>query len=83
MKKILLLISIALMSCETKNISEIKSDFVYQGRSINIITMDSCEYISYYLGGNSGVLTHKGNCKYCAIRFNEAMKSVAEDIKNK
>lgn len=34
-----------------------------------IEVIDSCEYISYALGLNGdGLLTHKGNCKYCKQR---------------
>ena len=38
-----------------------------------IVTIDACEYIVFDRwhgggGNNSGGLTHKGNCKYCAER---------------
>lgn len=35
---------------------------------IFIIEIDHCEYIGYNLGGSSGYLTHKGNCKFCTAR---------------
>ena len=38
---------------------------------ISIVTIDSCEYIEY----DYGVLTHKGNCKYCAERTKKLLKS--------
>ena len=35
--------------------------------TIKIVEVDSCEYL-YGDWGNATVLTHKGNCKYCAKR---------------
>ena len=35
---------------------------------IEIITFDSCEYIAYSIGYQEGILTHKGNCKFCQQR---------------
>jgi len=34
----------------------------YGHRTVEVITIDSCEYI-YGPWGNATVLTHKGNCK--------------------
>lgn len=38
--------------------------------SIDIKTyvIDECEYIGSVTGGNRDILTHKGNCKFCAER---------------
>ena len=27
-----------------------------------VVTIDGCEYLTYALGGRTGVMTHKGNC---------------------
>lgn len=36
-------------------------------REVYVIEIDSCEYLyAYHVGGP--ILTHKGNCKYCAER---------------
>lgn len=35
---------------------------------IKIVEIDSCEYL-WGDWGKATVLTHKGNCKYCAKRF--------------
>jgi hypothetical protein len=35
--------------------------------TIKVVEVDSCEYL-YGDWGNATVLTHKGNCKYCAKR---------------
>ena len=37
-------------------------------RDIRLYVIDSCEYIGYINAFNSDVLTHKGNCKFCAER---------------
>jgi hypothetical protein len=36
-------------------------------REVYVIEIDSCEYLWAYHGGGP-MLTHKGNCKYCAER---------------
>ena len=33
-----------------------------------IIEIDGCEYIVYRFSANNGLMTHKGNCKYCLNR---------------
>ncbi len=33
-----------------------------------IYEIDSCEYVVSNIGFNSAVITHKGNCKFCANR---------------
>lgn len=37
------------------------------GYDISIFEYDSCEYLLSGVG-NSQMMTHKGNCKYCKIR---------------
>lgn len=43
----------------------------------SIILADSCEYITRWYGGNAGILTHKGNCKFCEKRMDKRF----EDLK--
>jgi hypothetical protein len=35
-----------------------------------VVDVDSCEYMCGWIGGKHGgpIMTHKGNCKYCAQR---------------
>lgn len=71
MKKILFLSLIAITSCteiETgpkvgKQEYEIGKAFDVGGRRFEVVLIDSCEYISSGIGHQSGLLTHKGNCK--------------------
>lgn len=47
----------------SKSEVKIEKAFVPEGFKFQIITIDSCEYIARSIGGNTGLLTHKGNCK--------------------
>ncbi len=38
-------------------------------RNVRLYVIDSCEYIGHINAFNSDVLTHKGNCKFCAERI--------------
>jgi len=70
MKKILMILTIALVSCgpskeemEARERSE-RSTKQTTDERFEIITIDGCEYIvSTYYSNNSDILTHKGNCK--------------------
>jgi len=63
MKKLIVLFSLALVSCErTAPPSVVKNKYVLDN-SYSVIEIDSCEYIEGY-----SLLTHKGNCRYCIIR---------------
>lgn len=42
--------------------------FEILGEPVHVYEIDGCEYIGWAIGGHSGVLTHKGNCRYCAER---------------
>lgn len=46
-------------------------------RTFKIIVVDSCEYILGYTHSYNGgpVLTHKGNCKFCAERQRKLLNS--------
>lgn len=67
---LVLLAFFCLLSC-TNNTKEnpIKSQKDI-GNFLEVLEIDSCEYISRCLGCNNGILTHKGNCKYCLTRKN-------------
>jgi hypothetical protein len=66
MKKILLLAlaSVFMISCD-QNVERKYTDFVVHGVPLDIVIIDSCEYIVGY-----HVMAHKGNCKFCAERNN-------------
>lgn len=60
---LLMLLSITLFSCETTVKVEETTDII-DGVPVQIITIDSCEYI-YIAYGKSSWGSHKGNCKFC------------------
>ena len=66
---ICLLAVVFLCGCNEVNTPKKNSGFVVRAGSnpLTIVEVDSCEYL---LGewGNATVLTHKGNCKFCAER---------------
>lgn len=69
MKKLLLVLTIGiLLGCESRNVTITTTDFSIEGKYIKTYVIDSCEYIGSVYGSNSDILTHKGNCKYCAKR---------------
>ena len=41
---------------------------------IEVLVIDSCEYVGY-LYGYGAVLSHKGNCKFCAERNRKLLDS--------
>jgi hypothetical protein len=47
-------------------------EYLYDGQSdrppINIVVIDSCEYLHVCLYDGTWQFTHKGNCKYCEER---------------
>lgn len=63
MKKLILMFAVALVSCETKNVTINKTNTEIEGHTIKIYEIDSCEYVGMSVGKNWGLLTHKGNCK--------------------
>lgn len=67
MKKLLVL-SLLLLSCETRNATVETTTTTISGRDIDLYIIDSCEYIGKVTGAQSDFLTHKGNCKYCTER---------------
>ena len=61
---ILLLLTILFVSCYD-NIEERELKDVYQGKHVECLEIDSCEYI---LVNGTGWFSHKGNCKFCKQR---------------
>ena len=77
MKKIILLALATLMmvGCDEKNT---------QPRELGgtrIYIVDSCEYVGMAIGSRSGVLAHKGNCRFCAERRKQELKELIEQLK--
>lgn len=55
-----------------KTVQEYPKDITIQDNNgthnAYVIVIDGCEYISYALTTHIGLLTHKGNCKFCQQR---------------
>jgi len=66
----ILLVSGVFTAC-TDDSSRVQKDIVESefGNGITILTIDKCDYV-YVKRGNSGGLTHKGNCKNPEHAFN-------------
>ena len=43
------------------------NDYEVTNEGVQILTIDSCQYVWCKNGYGAGI-THKGNCKYCAVR---------------
>lgn len=61
MKKLLIILSLALIGCDVrteteKNIERIENRY-------DLIIIDECEYLMFYDVGRAGFMAHKGNCK--------------------
>lgn len=75
MKRFALLITLALAltACEKNPYYKAPATMVLErpltasNRTLEIVLLDGCEYL-YGDWANATVLTHKGNCKYCAAR---------------
>ena len=79
MKKLILLALILIICRCTSEIqeSQIKGNVTnIKGWYCSIIEIDSCEYIQ---GGY--MLSHKGNCKYCAERRKKEQEELIRKIK--
>ena len=79
MKKIILLALTALMmvGCVEKSTQPIEL------HTLNTYIVDSCEYVGKGIGSYSGILAHKGNCRFCAERRKQELELLAEQIKEK
>ena len=76
MKKILLIFAIALVSCETKNVTITNTDTVIAGRTIKTYVIEGCEYIGSTIQSDNAVLTHKGSCKSCRENLRKEIQSL-------
>jgi len=65
----ILLVMCCFSSCSNSNVETKTTDIQVGSYSskIKVVEIDSCEYL-WGDWGNATVLTHKGNCKYCAKR---------------
>jgi hypothetical protein len=63
-----LLVAVIFCGCESKNVTVEETSTTINGREMKIYIIDSCEYIGTIHGSNADVITHKGNCKFCAER---------------
>lgn len=72
MKKLLLLALTAMMmvGCGRNKL--------YELQNYGITTIDSCEYVTGVY-----IISHKGNCKYCAERRKQELKELVEQLKGK
>jgi hypothetical protein len=82
MKKILMvaITLLALSSClgitkqeqdnfkEDEKLNVVLMPIKLDNNDISICIYDSCEYIGFGYGQQNGILTHKGNCKFCLKR---------------
>lgn len=65
-KTYILLLSLFVIGCETTTQNRPIKDKI-EGDNIDVLTIDSCEYI--YIGkGNASWGSHKGNCRFCIQR---------------
>jgi hypothetical protein len=69
-----LLVAVIFCGCEPINNEQQKkveaidlNNYSVRNEGVQILTIDSCEYIWCKNGYGAG-LTHKGNCKFCAER---------------
>lgn len=84
-KKIILLVLTAVMMVGCGR------EVVYTSDDIDIVVIDSCEYLKCYTYGiNSFVYTHKGNCKFCKERdsikwekHKKELEELVEQLKEK
>ena len=59
-------------------------EVVYTSDDINIVVIDSCEYLKCYTYGiNSFVYTHKGNCCFCKERRQKELEELVRKLKEK
>jgi hypothetical protein len=63
-KRLLILLSLALCACETPNVEHKGTGFRYgsAGNEMKEYNIEGCQYIGKIEGSNTDWLTHKGNC---------------------
>ena len=79
MKKIILLALTALMmvGCAEKRSQPVEL------HEMNTYIVDSCEYVGRRISGQSGILAHKGNCRFCAERRKQELELLVKHLKEK
>jgi hypothetical protein len=89
MKKIMLLalVTFMMVGCYQANANhdkqQVNINTVSDYRAETII-YQGCEYVVMYsYFENHGVITHKGNCKYCKERRQKELKELIEQLKNR
>lgn len=73
MKKILIpLLSLSLISCSDEKIQDTtglaRETRIEIAPEVEIVIIDSCEYLKCYTYYTHYVYTYKGNCKFCKAR---------------
>jgi len=66
-----LLVAVIFCGCEETKTNYDKQPTIYSNGQMSdakVYVIDSCEYIGKLRGWESDILTHKGNCKFCAER---------------
>lgn len=75
MKKIILLALTALMMAGCGNERPIKNV-----DGVDVVTVDSCEYIRCVTYYGYCVYSHKGNCRFCKERSQKELKELVEQL---
>ena len=78
MKKIIILALAALMmaGCTEKSTQPIEL------HKTHTYIIDSCEYVGQAIGFRTGILAHKGNCRFCAERRKQELEALVKQIKD-
>lgn len=51
---------------------------------VSVSVIDSCEYLTRAIGLDLGLLSHKGNCRFCQKRLEETIRRIVrEELRNK
>lgn len=45
----------------------------------DVSCIDSCEYFTYNLASNVGIMCHKGNCKFCQQRLQQTIHKIIQE----
>jgi len=70
MKLFPILALVLLASCSETNVPKEPTGVTLHDLDLSIVEVDGCEYL-FAIAPYHSVLTHKGNCKYCAHRAQE------------
>ena len=76
MVKIFLVVFTALMMVGCK-----ESTQPIELHEMNTYVVDSCEYVGRIIGNPSGILAHKGNCRFCTERRKQELEALMKQIK--